>query len=389
VVCSLPASVLLLTGYWPVVGESVAICFSDGPTVLLVPEDEAELAATGFADSVETFVPGALTQMRSPSDALRAQLKETLKKLKTAAGTVGVDSGATAQGASYLGMHLFGDRLSHILRDLLPNFTITSIDKWLLDLSSVKTPLEIARIRQACAIAKHAYELGASQLQLGMKETEAAQLFRGPLGTLETSGKQIHRSDGFAFCMSGPNSAKAYAAYARTRQRRIESKDLVMIHCNSYVDGFWTDITRTFCLESPDDRQGKMHTAVFAARSAAFSTIKPGGRAVDVDSASRQVIQECGLGQFLKHGTGHGVGFSPMSAYSKPQIHAQSPDVLEEGMVFNVEPAVYIEGYGGVRHCDMVVVTNSGYELLTDFQSDVESLTSAHAVQKKRKLAGW
>lgn len=310
VVCYLPATVLLLTGYWPVVGESVAICVSDGPAVLLVPEDEAELAATGFADSVEVFVPETLTQIRSPSDALRPQLKETLKKLKTGAGTVGLDSGATSQGAAYLGMHLFGDRLSHILRDLLPNFKITSIDQWLLDLSSVKTPLEIARIRQACAIAKRAYELGASQLQPCMKETEAAQLFRGPLGTLETFGKQIHRSDGFAFCMSGPNSAKACAAYARTRQRRIESKDLVMIHCNSYVDGFWTDITRTFCLASPDDRQGKMHTAVFAARSAAFSTIKPGARAVDVDSASRQVIQECGLGQFLKHGTGHGVGFA-------------------------------------------------------------------------------
>lgn len=77
-----------------------------------------------------------------------------------------------------------------------------------------------------------------------------------------------------------------------------------------------------------------------------------------------------------------------MSTYSKPQIHAQSPDVLEEGMVFNVEPAVYIEGYGGVRHCDMVAVISSGYELLTDFQSDVESLTLAHSVQKKRKPAG-
>ena len=65
-------------------------------------------------------------------------------------------------------------------------------------------------------------------------------------------GTAIHRYDGFAFCMSGPNSAKAYAAYARTRRRTLEANDLVMMHCNSYVDGFWTDITRTYTLQAPD-----------------------------------------------------------------------------------------------------------------------------------------
>jgi Xaa-Pro aminopeptidase len=67
-----------------------------------------------------------------------------------------------------------------------------------------------------------------------------------------------------------------------------------------------------------------------------------------------------------------------MSAYSLPKLHRQSSDILREGMVFNVEPAVYVEGHGGVRHCDMVAVTASGYELLTDFQTDPENLTVAN-----------
>ncbi len=378
-VCSLPSSVLLVSGYWPVVGESVAVSVRGGPTVVVAPEDEAELAATGFADQLETFEAETVREIRSAADALRPRLTEAFKKLGLRGGRIGVDSGASSQGASYLAMHLFGDHLPDLLRDLLPGCDFVPLDRWLLELSSIKTSFELQRIRQACAIARNAYDSGTAQLRAGMTEPQAAEIFRSPLDTAEAGRPYIHRSDGFAFCMSGPNSAKAHAAYARTRRRVLEPRDLVMIHCNSYVDGLWTDITRTYTLRPPDEQQARMRAAVFAAREAAFAEIKPNARAVDADRASRRAIHDHGLGKYLKHGTGHGVGFSPMSAYTLPRIHAGSPDVLKEGMVFNVEPAVYIEGYGGLRHCDMVAVTGNGYELLTDFQSDVGSLTLRNA----------
>lgn len=374
VVCALPSNVLLLTGYWPIVAESIAVCVSGGPTVLLVPEDEAELAETGFADSIETFVPETLNQTRSVLAAVRPRLADTLRKLQIKPGPIGVESGVSSQAASYLAIHLFGDKLSGMLHDLLPDSEPTSIDEWIQTLSSVKTPLELERIRQACVIAKSAFELGATRIRAGMKEPEAAQLFQALLSHKDVAGLSVQRCDGFAFCMSGPNSAKAYAAYARTRERTLEPNDLVMMHCNSYVDGFWTDITRTYTLQPPEEQQAKMHAAVLAARQAALDVISPGTKAAEIDMAARRVIEDFGLGQYLKHGTGHGVGFSPMSAYSRPRLHAGAPDVLEEGMVFNLEPAVYIAGYGGVRHCDMVAVSRSGYELLTDFQSNIESL---------------
>ncbi len=374
-VCSLPSHVLLLTGYWPVVGESIAICARDGPTVLLVPEDEEELAQNGFADSVETFAPETLNDMRSVVQAVRPRLADIFHKLTIASEPIGIESGAGSQAASYLAMHLFGSNLPAMLHELLLNRKFVIADDLIQSLSSVKTAQELDRICQACAISKNAFAVGATQLRSGIIEPEAAQMFRAPLSTTELPGRDIHRRDGFAFCMSGPNSAKAYAAYARTRWRKIEPQDLVMIHCNSYVDGFWTDITRTYTVQSPDKQQEKMYAAVFAAREAALGMIRPGIRAVEVDAAARTVIEEAGLGQYLKHGTGHGVGFSPMSGYSVPQIHAQSQDTLQEGMVFNVEPAVYIEGYGGLRHCDMVSVTKTGYELLTDFQLDADGLT--------------
>src|ERR1041384_7338970 len=81
VVCALPANVLLLSGYWPVVGTSVAIATRKGATYLLVPEDEAELAARGWADEVQTFAPGSLSALRDATEAVRTPLCETLKRI--------------------------------------------------------------------------------------------------------------------------------------------------------------------------------------------------------------------------------------------------------------------------------------------------------------------
>lgn len=386
VVCALPSNVLLLTGYWPVVGESIAISVCGGPTALLVPEDEAELAGAGFADSVETFKPGALSEKPGVSETVKPHLANTLHKLNIKSGPIGVESGSSSQAAPYVSMYLYGNDLPDILHELLPNSTFIRIEAWIETLKSIKTPAELEKLRQACAIAKSAYEMAAPQLRTGMREPEAAQLLQALLSSGERPRLPAQRCSGFAFCMSGPNSAKAYAAYARTRMRVLEPEDFVMMHCNSYVDGFWTDVTRTFTLRPPNERQDKIYAAILSAREAALAIIKPGVRAEEVDFADEQVIQDCKLGQYIKHDTGHGVGYAAMSAHCRPRVRAGSQDVLQEGMVFNVEPAVYIEGYGGVRHCDMVAVTNRGYELLTEFQSDIGHLT-ATAVSSVRTEA--
>ncbi|HJT79488.1 MAG TPA: M24 family metallopeptidase, partial [Gemmataceae bacterium] len=94
----------------------------------------------------------------------------------------------------------------------------------------------------------------------------------------------------------------------------------------------------------------------------------------DVDGAARGVLRQRGYGDLFKHGTGHGVGFAAINHNARPRIHPASDDVLEAGMVFNVEPAVYVEGYGGIRHCDVVAATDTGAEVLTPFQASLMSL---------------
>ncbi|HYK20047.1 MAG TPA: M24 family metallopeptidase, partial [Pyrinomonadaceae bacterium] len=222
-------------------------------------------------------------------------------------------------------------------------------------------------------IAETAFKEGAKAFHAGLSELEVAALFRTPLSTQSFAG--VERADGFTYCMSGPNSVCAYASYQRSTSRKVETGDLMLVHCNSYADGYWTDITRTFCIGEADERKLKMYDAVLAARTAALASIRAGVKAAAVDEAAREVMIDCGFGQEFRHGLGHCVGYAAINHNAPPRLHPRSDDVLATGMVFNVEPACYIDGFGGLRHCDMVLVTATGAEVLTPFQNNTRDLT--------------
>jgi Xaa-Pro aminopeptidase len=368
VICALPKNVLLLSGYWPVVGTGVAVAASDGRIALLVPEDEEDLAKSGWADEVRTFKPGSLQTIVTAAQAIRAPLQELVDSFSGMPIRIGFETGETSEPASYAAMHLYGGTMQSLLHEALPSSTLMPAADVLADLRARKTALEIKRLRAACEIAGKAFSHGFARIKIGESEVETAAQFRQPLSTSVAESGEVNRADGFAWCMSGANSALAAGAYARSRAKRIEAGDLVLVHMNSYADGYWTDITRTYVMGKPDDRRQQMYDAISSARQAALSAIRPGAKAADVDTAARNVLKSRGFGPHFKHSTGHGVGFSAIDANAKPRLHPKSEDKLEDGMVFNVEPAIYFEGYGGIRHCDMVTVTDSGAELLTPFQ---------------------
>ena len=367
VICALPKNVLLLTGYWPVVGTGVAIASSDGQIALLVPEDEEELAKSGWADEVHTFKPGSLEELTSAAEAIEDPLSNILKSYRTHRLSIGFEAEETSEPASYAAMHLYGGQMRSVLQKTLPKALLRPADSGLADLRATKTTVELDRLRTAGAIAGRAFGSGAQHIKTGATEVETASHFRWPLSANLANFPELRRADGFAWCMSGANSALASGAYARSRAKTIDPGDLVLVHMNSYADGYWTDVTRTFTMGKPDDRQHRMYEAIAEARQAALSMIRPGVKGSAVDSAARGVLQAHGFGPHFKHSTGHGIGFSAIDANAKPRLHPKSDDTLETGMVFNVEPAIYFDGYGGIRHCDMVTVTESGAELLTPF----------------------
>jgi Xaa-Pro aminopeptidase len=143
-------------------------------------------------------------------------------------------------------------------------------------------------------------------------------------------------------------------------------------------DGYCVDLTRTVCLGRPDDEMRRVYDAVVHGQRAALAAVKPGVAAAEVDAAARAVLTDRGLGEAFGHGTGHGLG---IEVHEAPRVVPRRPaagsaaqaemasvavEIIEEGMVFTIEPGAYLPGWGGVRLEDDVLVTAEGCELLTD-----------------------
>lgn len=373
-VAALPVNVLMLTGYWPVIGTALVLMTREGRCILLAPEDEAELARRARQRDTRLFRVGAMDHLGTVHDAVRKPLATALNELGLARARLGLEFGCAHEPASYPGMFLYGSLLREMTAAACPDAELVPVDDALARLRSVKTPAEVRRIRTACAIAGAAFQAGARALAPGMRETAAAMPFTAPLSIEGVGRDGVDRAGGHVSCMSGPNAARAWVAYARGGNRALENREFILVHCNSYADGYWTDLTRTYCLGEPDQRMRAMYSAVFAARQAALSALRPGATGRTVDAAARSVLTERGFGDQFKHPTGHGVGFVAIDHNARPRLHPASDDILQTGMVFNLEPAIYIEGFGGLRHCDMAVLTASGAELMTPFQGDASAL---------------
>lgn len=365
-ICSSSTDILLLTGYCPVMSASVAVFTTAGEVAVIAPEDEVELARLTSAARVIPYKPAGLDTLDNPLQLLKKPLEALLSELNLPSGRYGMQMNEGVQPSSYLVAYQFRSALLDLLKQLRPSARFSPADELLGKLEAVKTPREVDLLARACKVASVGFTRAADCIQAGRHETavaaEATSTFeRSPLAG------EFQRSRGHYFCMSGPNSALAAGAYARTRQRTLEEGDLVMIHANTCADGYWTDISRTYIVGTPSERQQHIRNAVMQARDAALRVIRPGASGREVDAAARKVMEACGLGKAFKHATGHGVGFAAANPNGRPRIHPLSHDMLEAGMTFNLEPAAYFEGYGGVRHCDVVAVTGNGVEVLTDF----------------------
>ncbi len=374
VVCTLPGNVLMLTGYRPVLGMSAAVASRDGGLLLIVLEDESELAAKSWADEIRTYQPESFDRLSDPADAIREPLRKALHDLKLHCAELGYEFEAAAEPAYYSGLYLFQGSMVGILHDVVPSSPLRPAGRMLSGLRAVKTAYEVACIGLACTVAGEAFAHGREQLAETHTEAEIAAYFRSGFSELGLKHEGADRADGFSWCMSGANAAKAAGAFATTGLRRVRTRESVLVHANSYVDGYWTDITRTYVLGEIDGLLRNVYEAVFAARAAALAEIRPGAKAADVDRAAHDVLKSRGFDDRLPHSIGHGVGFNAMSANAHPRLHPKSDETLEIGMTFNVEPAIYIDGELGVRHCDMVAVAESGMELLTPFHATLNEL---------------
>jgi Xaa-Pro aminopeptidase len=162
---------------------------------------------------------------------------------------------------------------------------------------------------------------------------------------------------------SGPNGA---LPHARPGTRRLTAGEGVVLDFGGVYDGYSVDLTRTVELGTPTPEWRGLAAAVAEAQRAAIAAVKPGVPASRVDAAARDVLRRHGLGEAFGHATGHGIG---LEVHEEPRIakrlEGQTDALLEPGMVFTIEPGAYVEGVGGARLEDDVLVTASGCDVLT------------------------
>ncbi|HWF43406.1 MAG TPA: aminopeptidase P family N-terminal domain-containing protein, partial [Candidatus Kapabacteria bacterium] len=240
IVCALPKNVLMLTGYWPIVGTAIAIATKDGEVFLIAPEDERELYEDTGADKVIPFAPGSLDRVTTLLEDVREAFVQAIQGLGLEHATIGVETKPSSEQASYIAMNLYGFGILALLRQTLgTSFARKPADDLLMRERSVLTMREQERVRLACAIARQAFEAGAKRLDAGMTEIEAAQYFEVPLSTYAIAADTVKRAGGYVACMAGAHSGNGFGSFARSTRTIIGAQDLILTHCNSYVDGYW------------------------------------------------------------------------------------------------------------------------------------------------------
>jgi Xaa-Pro aminopeptidase len=219
----------------------------------------------------------------------------------------------------------------------------------------VKDPDEVAVLQAAIALNDAAFAHLARGLEVGQTESELAWEMERFVRT--------HGGEGLAFdpiTVGGPNTAVPHAIPS---DRPIRDDELVLFDIGSKVRGYCSDMTRTLCLESAPPTLREIWHVVRDAQLAAKDAVRPGITGAQVDEVARSVIERAGYGDAFIHGLGHGIG---LEVHEPPWItRTRGEDVLLPGMVFTIEPGIYLQGLGGVRIEDIVLLTERGAEVLS------------------------
>jgi Xaa-Pro aminopeptidase len=240
-------------------------------------------------------------------------------------------------------------QLCDILKKGKSSLKLIPLEGVVESLRAVKGPEEIELITRAAEIADAAMEYIKDKIQAGMTEKEVAweiEKFMREKG-----------SDSLPFDVivaSGKNSA---LPHAQPSTKKINKGEPIMIDIGARIEGYSSDLSRTICLGTPDDTFKKLYDIVLGAQLGAIAIIKEGMSGAEADNLSRVIIEEAGYGQAFGHSLGHGVGLAP---HEPPRLGPNSADKLAEGMVFTIEPGIYLDGWGGVRIEDLFIMEKEG-----------------------------
>jgi Xaa-Pro dipeptidase len=245
---------------------------------------------------------------------------------------------------------------SELIEEYAARATVDIADNVIGTVRLHKQENELAAMRRAIAISEAALEATISQVRAGMTERAVVNILQREMTE--------HGGAGNAFEPIVLVGAKSALPHGTPDDTPIREGDLLLFDFGTTFDHYPADITRTFAVGHIDPEFAKIYETVLRANEAAIRLLRPGVIAQDVDRAARKVITDAGYGEYFIHRTGHGLG---LDIHEAPNMVEGNTQALEPGMVFTIEPGIYIPGKGGVRIEDNVAITADGVEVLTSF----------------------
>lgn len=370
IICRLPENVVMLTGYQPILGNSFCVVSlntaKEVELRLAVPVDEQDLVPAETAVEVKTFAVETMDYISNAIEAVHVPLGQLLRSAwKSGNAVVGYEGAYSPIATGYTQVGVPGPSTLDLLHSLLPTAYLHDATPLLDELAAIKTEEEIEAIRRCEAVALQGFTAAREAVRIGATEADVAAATYAALVRSGYAAPGARHVQPHVHVMAGPRAALAYRAFNSTSNATIREGDTVTVQMETGINGYWAELTRTFFAGTISDEWRKAHQACVAAQDAALKDIRDGASARAVDGAARNVMQQAGFGSAFKHGLGHGFGFQAINHAAAPVLHPASDAVLRSGMVHNMEPAVYLEGKGGIRLNDNVAVQADGNEVLS------------------------
>lgn len=251
-----------------------------------------------------------------------------------------------------------------ILQALFPDTTFRRLDDQITNMRVIKDELELKKLKKAAQLADLAIEVGIKEIAIGKTELDI-------VSAIEKVMKEHGCKMSFeTTVLSGPKTA---SPHGKSGLRKIQKGDFVLLDLGVIYEGYCSDITRTVAVGEVSDEMQKIYSVVKKSNETSIQAIRPGIRCKELDEISREVIRKAGFGKYYTHRLGHGLG---ISVHEFPSITGTNELELSSGMVFTVEPGIYIEGIGGVRIEDDVALTEHGVEILTKYPKELIIISS-------------
>ena len=365
--CFLPENILFLSGYWPSTGDSAVVVTRRGQKALVLPSVDRPFVPKDWNGLLVCYdIDPTDLQAGSPREKVVQALGVALQEFSLGGGRLGCELTFETVAGSFRGSeaNVPGRDLYVALAKQLPRLTMQDGSDLIRALRRLKTPMEIEAFKRCNRIADYAFSQVREAARPGVTEIELAAIMESAFQEHGLCVEAASRARGYAFVMSGPaNSANAWLPANFSTRRALQKGDFVLIEFNGFADGYWADLSRTFVIGDPSERQQQMIQAVSEVLETVVCAVKPNVTAGSLDALARNGFRSFGLEQNFMHYIGHAVGFA---FHEQPILKTDSDVLLEPGMLLAIEPGLYIDGVGGIRIEDNVIVTNVGAECLSN-----------------------